>query len=273
MSPDICSSIIPKLLLNTLGRFSRQFTLADALLKEKPPIVDAFKHQNGNVYPLHIPGSGMDLMLLCVNPDTTETQWLWGLDSVTIHTSASSPVDHWKHWPETLNAEKATLSSALALFGEPMMQSATMALFDVTGPEAQNWALHCEFDGHSSRLKTLTLARSDDWQSMPDVAIATDANVPTSAVSNRKGPTEAVKVAAPVIDVATAAFAVMCGSRGRVPKTGVYEGRLPPDHRDAAYFGQSQGRFVHRKEGSEMILLGVIPEADEAKVMWTWLRD
>jgi len=161
--PDILINLIPELLLSTLGRYSRQFALTDVLRREKPPIVDAFKSRNGDVYSVNIPGSGMDLMLQCVNHEAPEAEWLWGLDSVTVHTAASSPGDHWTHWPETLKAEQATVRDAVAVFGEAVVQSPTMALFEVTGAEGQNWALHCEFDAQSKQLKTLTLARSDDW--------------------------------------------------------------------------------------------------------------
>ena len=96
------------------------------------------------------------------------------------------------------------------------------------------------------------MVRTSDWLAVPE--LESPATVPDAPAP----------IATPVIT---------CASGGTVPKTGWYEGALPSNHPNHAYFSKIPGRFVRKHAAERMLTLGVVPLADEALVVWTWLRE
>lgn len=186
----------------------------------------------------------------------------WGLHSVCLLTKAVASTMAWPGpWPAALPAERSTLLDAVAAFGQPVSEEGGMALFEATLDCGMACSVHCQFS-ERGQLQALSLVRLGEWQTMEGMdGERAPADTPPPAA------------AAPSPRMAADPRFITCASAGLVPKTGWYEARLPPDHPSHAYYSASHGRFVRVHEGQRMLTLGVVPQADEALVVWTWLRD
>jgi hypothetical protein len=188
-------------------------------------------------------------MFQCIAPHADPEQVQWGLRSITLHT-ALSPLSAtaWPHpWPANLPADKATLQDLSAAFGPPQMHQQGIAVFALKGPQDQRWGLQCQFN-ETGRLQTLTVAHTGEWLPLPEIQ------------------PEPVEQPEP-------ASLVTCFSGGTVPKTGWYEGLLPPNHPSYAMFSQLDARFAYREAGQRMSRLGVEPSRDEVLVVWSWIGE
>lgn len=56
------------------------------------------------------------------------------------------------------------------------------------------------------------------------------------------------------------------------PRTGLYRGMVPPDHRDAAHFESSRLNYHFVQKGEPLTRLGGLEGAEQDLVTWTWLR-
>ena len=193
-------------------------------------------------------GAGILLMFQRIDPHAQPDQTQWALRGITLHT-ALSPMskEAWSQaWPANLPAENATLQDIRAVFGEPALNTPDLSIFAIQGPQNQRRALQCQFS-QAGRLQTFTVMHVDSWQPLPEIQPAPAQPEPASAPP------------------------VTCFSGGTVPKTGWYEGQLPPDHPSHALYSQLDARFAYRQAGQHMCKLGVQPPRQEALVVWTWI--
>jgi len=236
------SAIAPSALWSALGRCGRPVAVAHTLQPLRPQA--GWFRTEISPYPVRLAAQGVDLMLQCINPDAPEPERLWGLNSWTSSTGSGT---------------STTFQDLAKVFGEPLLNVDRMAIFEAADEQGRKWCAHCQLDDRKS-LQALTIMRQGAWLPFPEAGKAQTDAAPPPAVTQAPPPVEA-----PV--------AVTCKSYGTVPKTGWYEGRVPPDHRSHRYLSQAPGRFAYMKEGARMLSLGVVPLADEALVVWTWLRE
>jgi len=249
---------------NILAALGHQGTLEQFARFLRPPGTGRrFRSQPGaSAEQCMVNSPGVLLMLQRTEPGASPEQTQWGLHSITLHTALSPmSTEAWTDaWPANLPAEKTTLQDVSAAFGAPQVQMQGLAIFTLKGPQNQNWGLQCQFD-EAGHLQTFTVAHLDEWLPLP--------MAPTAAPAPQL---PATTIAAPP-PASIDGPPVTCATAGVVPKTGWYEGRLPRSHPDHDYFSRRSERFAHREKGQRMVSLGVVPHADEALVVWTWVGE
>ena len=158
---------LPTVLLRNLGHTSRLDGLAQLLTPHGIAPDQLCQHHNGKPYSVSMAPHGIDLTLQCVNPDAAQDEWQWGLHSLTLHSAASNPVNHWTQaWPQGLDPEQARAADVVRLLAsnpEEAISTPTLACFAIDGMDGLTWALMGTFDPSSLKLQTLTLQRSGDW--------------------------------------------------------------------------------------------------------------
>ena len=158
---------LPEALLRNLGRASHLDDLAQLLAPHGLAADKLCQHQNGKPYSLSLTPHGIDLSLQCVNPAATQDQRQWGLHSLTLHTAASNPTNHWTQpWPEGLEPEQARAADVVRLLAvnpEEAMNTPALVCFAIDGMNGLTWALMAVFDPGNLKLQTLTLQRSGEW--------------------------------------------------------------------------------------------------------------
>ena len=166
---------LPGILLQNLGRTSSLNELAQLLQSHTAPIRTLRQHQNGKPYNVSTP-YGIDLTLQCTSPDAAEAERQWGLHSITLHTAASNPANHWTQpWPQGLDPEQARAADVVCLLAskpEEAMNSPTLVCLAIDGMDGLTWALMAIFDPDSLKLQTLTLQRSGEWIAAADQKVA-----------------------------------------------------------------------------------------------------
>lgn len=184
--------------------------------------------------------------------DTPELA-VWGLQSVSLHTSVSDIGEEWPgEWPELLPAAQSTLPDANRLFGEPLLYAHHIALYQIQSALGLDWVVQCMFSEQGG-LQHLTFIRMHDWRVLeekhPELAPADSPEVPSPA--------------APIGLSAAGAPA---------PAAGWYEAILPYGHPMQAFVAKSDIRLVFREKAQRFPTLGVSPSSDEVLVQWAWLR-
>jgi len=166
---------LPAILLHNLGRTSRLDDLARLLIPHGITPDQLRQHREGKPYSLSLAPHGLDLTLQCTNPEAAQDQWQWGLHSITLHTAASNPANHWTQpWPQGLEAEQARAADVVRLLAadpEEAMVTPTLACFAIDGMDGLSWALMAIFDPGSLKLQTLTLQRSGEWTADSELKI------------------------------------------------------------------------------------------------------
>ena len=241
-------------LLQALGRQGRLEQFAPLLEPPDPATgQSAWRyHWQPSVHPDQRLAASAGVLLMFQrsgDPPAQPEQTQWALRGITLHTALSPlSAQAWTQvWPANLSADKTTRQDLRALFGEPTMQTPGLSIFAIKGPQEQRWGLQCQFD-QAGRLQTFTITHLDPWQPLPE-AQADPEPEPAAAPS------------------------ATCFSGGAVPRTGWYEGQLPPEHPGHAIYGQLDARFAYREAGQRMTRLGVQPDRDEALVVWTWMGE
>ncbi len=187
-----------------------------------------------------------------IEEGTSSDEAVWGLQSVTFHTSASSTGTPWSGaWPELLPGANAKLQHTKECFGLPLVHDQHLAIFQIQSPDGNSWVAQCSF-ARQGQLESLTLVRMHDWIPLAD-------NAPKPATSTVELPHT---LAAP--DPSNA------GSPA--PRTGWYEAVLPYDLAMREFYANSDIRLVYRTIGDSFPRLGVRPSEDEALVQWHWIR-
>jgi hypothetical protein len=134
------------------------------------------QRQNGKPYSVSLIPHGIDLTLQCIIPDASEAEMQWGLHSITLHTTASNPNNHWTQpWPQGLDPEHAPAADVVRLLAadpEEAMITPTLACFAIEGMDGLTWALMAIFDPSSLKLQTLTLQRSGEWIAAADQKVS-----------------------------------------------------------------------------------------------------
>ena len=161
-------SALPAPLLGNLGCVSERAALEDALTKLDLPTSNLYQLRGGDTYPVSSPGKGLDLILQCLNPHAPEANRLWGLHSLTLHTTRSDPANHWtKSWPGGINPDTATAGDIVSLLAEDdddaVLMVDSMACFEVPGFDGRCWIVQCMFDPARKTLLTFSLIRSGEW--------------------------------------------------------------------------------------------------------------
>lgn len=256
-------SITPNhILLHLLGRHGPHHAMRRALQSgEAGGVLRTTSHDTAPAQ--NWVGKGLQCTLQRTVPDAPGGQPHWGLHSVCLLTSAMAGPMAWSGpWPSALPAERSTMHDAVAAFGPPLSEEGGMALFEAAMDSGIDCAVHCQFS-ERGQLQTLSLIRLGEWQSLQGWASENDeAGTPS--------PDAAAELAAPM---AADLRSITCASAGIAPRTGWYEAKLPAHHPSQGYYSTSQGRFARVHEGHRMLSLGVVPQADEALVVWTWLRE
>lgn len=167
---------LPTILLSSLGRADNLDALIQLLGPHGVSPDKLRQHQNGEPYSVSLPQYGIDLTLQCTNPDAAQDQWQWGLHSLTLHTAASNPANHWTQpWPQGLEPEQARAADVVRLLAadpEEAMNTPTLVCFAIDGMDGLTWALMAVFDPSSLKLQTLTLQRSGEWVAAADQKVA-----------------------------------------------------------------------------------------------------
>ncbi|AVS76851.1 hypothetical protein C8246_12670 [Paracidovorax avenae] len=256
-------NFIPDAFLYSIGRCNRQDRLHELLEAQETPTRDLRRPEQGRPYHVQVGPYGVDLTMQCVNPSAPDRERMWGLHGVTLHTAASHQTRHWKGpWPDGLDLARAEARDVAEWLspGDEMARTAppTMVCLLVDGIDDRPWTVLCTFDAMARTLRTFSVMRADEeW-----VVASTLPPWPRSqaAASISPPPTpEAEKDTAELI----------CRSHAIVPKTGLWEARLPTAHPRARDYSRGEWRFAYRKQGDTMSSLGV---PDEDLVVWTWLR-
>ncbi len=163
---------LPPILLRNLGRTSRLDDLAQLLTPHGISADQLRQYQNGGPYTVSMAPHGIDLALQCVNPDASESEMQWGLHSLTLHTAASNPNNHWTQpWPQGLEPAQACAADVVCLLAadpEEALNTPTLVCFAIDGMDGLSWALLAVFDPGSFKLQTLTLQRSGEWVAATD---------------------------------------------------------------------------------------------------------
>ena len=164
---------------HNLGRTSRLDGLAQLLAPHSITPDKLRQHHNGKPYSVSMPPYGIDLTLQCTNPDAPEDKIQWGLHSITLHTAASNPTNHWTQpWPQGLDPEQARAADVVRLLAanpDEAMNTPTLVCFAIDGTNGMSdltWALMAIFDPDSFKLQTLTLQRSGEWVAAVDQKLA-----------------------------------------------------------------------------------------------------
>jgi len=167
---------LPAALLRNLGRTSRLDDLVQLLAPHGISCDKLRQHQHGKPYSVSLTPHGIDLTLQCINPEAIPDQWQWGLHSLSLHTAASNPVNHWiQPWPQGLDPEQACAADVVRLLAanpEEAMNTPTLVCFAIEGMSDLTWALMAIFDPSSFKLQTLTLQRSGEWVVAVDEKLA-----------------------------------------------------------------------------------------------------
>ena len=158
---------LPDVLLQNLGRASRQDYLAQTLESEPLSRLKLHQHRDGGLYAVRFSQDGLDLMMQCVNPEAEETKSEWGLHSFTLHAPDSEPIHHWKgEWLRGIDPLRATrrdVDGLLASHGDAVLGNPGITCFTVSGLGGQRWSLLFRFDAASSALQTMSVVRTGEW--------------------------------------------------------------------------------------------------------------
>ncbi|MCC4589592.1 hypothetical protein LL974_00425 [Xanthomonas campestris pv. cannae] len=256
-------NFIPDAFLYSIGRCNRQDRLHELLEAQETPTRDLRRPEQGRPYHVQVGPYGVDLTMQCVNPSAPDRERMWGLHGVTLHTAASHQTRHWKGpWPDGLDLASAEARDVVEWLapGDEMarMSPPTMVCLLVDGIDDQPWTVLCTFDAIARTLRTFSVMRfGEEW---------------VVASTLPPWPQPALKVPASVSGVPAAEdelVGMTCRSHAIVPRTGLWEARLPASHPSAQDYSRCDWRFAYRKQGDTMSSLGV-PE--EHMVVWTWLR-
>lgn len=161
-------SPLPADFLSNLGCAVGHKVLEECLSQLDLPASNLYRTQNGDLYRAGISGQGLDLMLQCLNPQAPDAERLWGLHSLTFHTTRSEPNNYWrKEWPSGINPDTATAGDVVSLLAEDdddaVLMTDGMACFEVPGFDDRRWIVQCMFDPGSKTLLTFSLVRGGDW--------------------------------------------------------------------------------------------------------------
>ena len=187
-----------------------------------------------------------------IEDGATADDALWGLQSVTLHTEASSMGSPWSgDWPEQFPGQRAKLQHANECFGSPLIHDRSLAIYQTQSPAGDDWVAQCTFTPQGL-LESLTLVRMHAW--LPLVDMAPEEEITTPA------PASTLDVPGP------------CKSGSTAPRTGWYEASLPHGHPMQEFYASSDIRLVYRTVGESFPTLGVRPTEDEVLVQWQWIR-
>lgn len=166
---------IHPILLHNLGRTSRLDDLAQLLAPHGIAPDQLRQHQSDQPYSVSLAPHGLDLTLQCINPGVSEGEMQWGLHSLTLHTAASNPANHWTQpWPQGLDPNQTRAADVVRLLAtdpEEALNTPTLVCFAIDGMDGLTWALMAIFDPSSLKLRTLTLQRSGEWLTTTDQAV------------------------------------------------------------------------------------------------------
>lgn len=178
---------------------------------------------------------------------------VWGLQSVTLHTSISDIGEEWPgEWPEALPSAHSTLMHANSCFGEPLLHAHNIALYQIKSALGLDWVVQCMFSEQGA-LQHLTFIRMHDWRHLEE-----------------KQP-EPVPADSPQLPRPSAPVGLSAAG-SPAPAAGWYEAILPYGHPMQAFVAKSDIRLVFREKAQRFPTLGVSPSSDEALVQWAWLR-
>jgi hypothetical protein len=252
---SIPEGLFPQPLVNHLGAYSRLDSLLALPEISSSKGIELCRFDEEEPYHVELEAHGMTLTLQCINPEALHEQQKWGLQGLTLNARAASG-----QWLEGRKPALMKANDVLDLFqiapeDEKLLNMHPMLCFAMAGPSNQSWSLVARFEQRGAMLTTLSLMRVGEWREMPLAegapAITTLEHKPTTTQ--------------PTMSVIT------CRSGEPAPETGVWEGRLPPDHPQTKVFDDVPHRFVFKRHGDPMGPLG-LPPFDEAMVVWTWLR-
>lgn len=210
---------------------------------------------DGQIY--HVPADelGVAFVVRAVSEKEASLPQLWGLTGLII-----DPARFKGDWQASFDGARISLQQAIEVFGEPLGRSERNAIFELRSPHAQEWQLLLQFGPGGQDLEELTILRPGPWLPWPETFA-------------ERAPTRQEQPIPDPFAVEDLTVPITCASHGTVPRTGLYEGLLPPNHPDFRYFSQIPGRFAFRQKGERMVSLGLVPGSDEALVVWTWLRE
>ena len=255
-------NFIPDAFLYSIGRCNRQDRLHELLEAQETPTRNLRQLAQGRPYHVQVGPYGVDLSMQCVNPAAPEGERMWGLHGVTLHTPASHPARHWKGpWPDGLDLTRAEARNVVDWLapGDEMARMAppTMVCLLVDGIDDRPWTVLCTFDAMARTLRTFSVMRSgEEW-------------VVASTLPPWPQPSVPLPTSLPAVPAEQGPVSVTCRSHAIVPRTGLWEARLPATHPSAQDYSRGDWRFAYRKQGDTMSSLGV-PE--EHLVVWSWLR-
>ena len=208
-----------------------------------------FKRMNEGIYHFSSAANGLTLALQCLNPSAAEEDLKWGVQSFTL--DAYSWQGPWFQNTTPRDIEPESLMQLLSPSSDEVMHMHPMLCFPVEGKGGQTWGVVATFD-QQNRLSTFSLVHSGDWREAAPIPQPEQASaVPVETPARRS---------------------LTCRSGARTPESGIWEGRLPAGHPQAQMLAEAPHRFIFKRAGDEMGILGLAP-FDEATVVWTWLRD
>ncbi len=203
-------------------------------------------------YPLHHSEQGLSLTLQCLNPTASPPERRWGLHSFMIHAQV------WQGpWFEGIKPAQTTAQELIERLGETEEEIAhqgPVLCMGVTGLHGQAWSAVAVWDEATGELDTFCLIRVGDWRE--------EDPVPETAAQQPQQPAAQEELAPQ---------ARTCRSGQPTPAHGVWEASLPEHHPQAALYAQAPHRFVYRRAGDAMGVLG-LPAEQEAWVTWRWVR-
>lgn len=225
-------------------------TLADILSNIPTELLCQSSHDQP--YPLHHSEQGLSLTLQCLNPTASPQELRWGLHSFMIHAQT------WQGpWFEGIKPAQTTareLMDRLAEKEEDIAHQGPVLCMAVTGLHAQAWSAAAVWDEATGELDSFSLIRVGEWRE--------EDPVPETAAQQ---PAEQERAQAQRPEART------CRSGQPTPAHGVWEASLPKHHPQAALYAQAPHRFVYRRAGDAMGVLG-LPAEQEAWVTWRWVR-
>jgi len=202
---------------------------------------------------LHWPGLFLKLR-------RTQGENHWGLHGLHYLGQNDEGEPPWAgEWPGGLSAS-ATCGDVGKAFGPAELDTGDTLTHTLQGPDGRQFGVVSAFDDEG-RLRELSLIRLEDWSALA---------LPAETAAGARAPAPA-PISTPAAPPAHAS-PIICGSRGIVPKTGLYRAWLPHDYHDAAYYNHTHTSYNYKQEGEVMGAVGVVPVADEALVIWVWVR-
>ncbi|SDZ59444.1 hypothetical protein [Delftia lacustris] len=241
-------SVLPKALTEQLGTQSRLEWLLLLPYLDNVPSDVIFQHLSESIYHFSSAENGLTLAVQCLNPTAAEESLKWGLQSFTL--DAYSWQGPWIQNTKPRDIEPESLMQLLSPSPDEVMHMHPMLCFPIEGKGGQTWGVVATFD-QQNRLSTFSLVHSGEWREAAPIPQPEQASaVPVETPTRRS---------------------LTCRSGARTPESGIWEGRLPSDHPRAHILADAPHRFVYKRAGDAMGILGLAP-FDEATVVWTWLR-